>query len=80
MKGCDLDLIAAIAPHVPVPVIYSGGVGCVQHVLDALAAGADAVAMGSALHYGKLIIAEVEHGIAESQLSGQSGQSRAACA
>jgi len=51
-KGFDVDLIAAVAPAVPVPVIASGGAGNIDHVADALALGhADAVAIASLFHY-----------------------------
>ena len=76
MKGCDLDLICAL--RLPVPVVAGGGIGTVQHVNDALSAGADAVAIGSALHYNKLTFAEVEHGITKSNFPGKTGVRRAA--
>src|SRR3990167_1914306 len=53
-RGFDTELVAAIAPHVPVPVTASGGCGGLGHLKAVLAAGADAVAVGSALHYGKV--------------------------
>ena len=54
-RGFDVDLIAAIAPNVPVPVTASGGCGSLEHLRDVLVRGkADAVAVASALHYGKL--------------------------
>ena len=54
-RGFDAALIAAIAPHVPVPVIASGGMGSVEHLLDVLEVGrADAVAMASCLHSGRV--------------------------
>lgn len=56
-RGFDLDLIAAIAPHVPVPVTASGGLGSLEHLKAVLHAGADAVAVGSALHYGNVTFA-----------------------
>lgn len=53
-RGYDTSLVAAIAPHSPVPVIACGGAGTQQHVLDVLHAGADAVSIASMLHYGAL--------------------------
>jgi cyclase len=50
-KGFDLELIAAIGEKVAVPVIACGGGGTVQHVVEASAAGADAVAVASILHH-----------------------------
>lgn len=50
-KGMDEELIAAVSSAVGVPVVASGGVGCVDHVVSAFGAGASAVACGSVLHY-----------------------------
>ena len=58
-RGFDTELIAAIAPHVPVPVTASGGCGSLEHLKAVLRAGADAVAVGSALHYGKVSFEEM---------------------
>ena len=58
-RGFDTELIAAIAPHVPVPVTASGGCGSLEHLRAVLRAGADAVAVGSALHYGKVNFEEM---------------------
>ena len=58
-RGFDTELVAAIAPHVPVPVTASGGCGSLEHLKAVLAAGADAVAVGSALHYGKVTFEEM---------------------
>ena len=58
-KGMDTSLVAAIAPHVPVPVTASGGCGGLGHLKAVLAAGADAVAVGTALHYNHVSFAEM---------------------
>ena len=50
-KGCDLDLIRAIAPNVPVPVIAHGGIATPEDVQAVAALGACA-ALSSALHTG----------------------------
>ncbi len=50
--GYDLELTRRIAASVPIPVVASGGAGCVQHLHDAATKGqADAVAVASCLHY-----------------------------
>lgn len=50
--GFDLDLTRRIAEAVPVPVIASGGGGRLCHIYEAVSQGeADAVALGSLLHY-----------------------------
>lgn len=54
-RGCDLDLIRAIAPNVPVPVIACGGIGSAADVRAVAALGACA-AISSALHSGALTV------------------------
>ena len=59
-RGFDTELIAAIAPNVPVPVTASGGLGSLEHLRSVLVDGkADAVAVASALHYGKVTFEEM---------------------
>lgn len=62
-KGFDLDLIAAVGPHVPVPVIVCGGAGTVEHVAAAVQAGADAVAVASLLHYNAVTVSSLKTGL-----------------
>ena len=51
--GFDLALTAAVSKAVPVPVIASGGVGNLQHLVDGITKGrADAVLAASIFHYG----------------------------
>lgn len=65
-RGFDLGLIRAVAAACPsTPLVASGGMGCVEHALQAFQAGADAVAMASVLHYGKLSIQEVSDELAK---------------
>src|SRR3990167_3122466 len=63
-RGFDVDLYATIAPNVPVPVTASGGMGTLEHLRAVLEHGhADAVAMASVLHYGKLTFAEMREAV-----------------
>ncbi|MDH0339713.1 imidazole glycerol phosphate synthase subunit HisF [Metapseudomonas otitidis] len=56
-KGFDIDLIRQISEAVSVPVIASGGMGKVEHMVDAAKLGkADAIAMADVLHYNRLTI------------------------
>ena len=57
-RGCDLELIKAIAPNVPVPVIACGGIGSVQDV-NAVAKLGACVAISSALHTNSLSLSEI---------------------
>lgn len=47
MAGYDLDLIRTVSQAVSIPVIANGGCGTPQHMLEAIQAGADAVAAGA---------------------------------
>ncbi len=58
--GYDLELVAEVSSAVPVPVIASGGAGELDHLVDALQAGADAVLCASIFHYGRFSVADVK--------------------
>jgi imidazole glycerol-phosphate synthase subunit HisF len=58
--GYDLQLTAAVAGAVSVPVIASGGAGRLEHLTEAVAAGADAVLCASILHYGHHTVGEIK--------------------
>jgi cyclase len=51
MEGYDLELVAEVAAAVSVPVIASGGAGTYTHMLEAIEAGASAVAAASIFHF-----------------------------
>ena len=57
--GYDLALTRAIADAVPVPVVASGGVGTLQHLVEGVTEGhASAVLAASIFHFGQHTIAE----------------------
>ncbi len=57
--GYDLELTRTIADAVSVPVIASGGVGTLDHMVDGVLKGhASAVLAASIFHFGKYSIAE----------------------
>jgi len=59
-RGFDADLIRAVSGAVTIPVIASGGMGCFEHLLEAVRdARADAVAMAHVLHYGEMTLPEI---------------------
>ncbi len=58
--GYDLELTRAVSDAVPVPVIASGGAGELEHLAQALAAGADAVLCASIFHYGRYTVAQAK--------------------
>jgi cyclase len=58
--GYDLELTRAVSDAVSVPVIASGGAGELDHLVEALNAGADAVLCASIFHYGRFTVAEAK--------------------
>lgn len=58
--GYDLPLTAAVSGAVGVPVIASGGAGTLDHLVDALQAGADAALCASIFHYGQHTVGEAK--------------------
>jgi imidazole glycerol-phosphate synthase subunit HisF len=58
--GYDLELTAAVSAAVGVPVIASGGAGELEHLTQALHAGADAALCASIFHYGHFTISQAK--------------------
>jgi len=59
--GFDINLTKLISDAVEVPIIASGGVGNLQHLVDGvLLGGADAVLAASIFHYGEYTIREAK--------------------
>jgi len=64
--GFDLGLTRAIVEAVPIPVIASGGVGNLQHLVDGVQqGGADAVLAASIFHFAEYTIGEAKRYMAE---------------
>jgi len=60
-QGFNLPLTRAIADAVPVPVIASGGVGTLDHLVEGITEGhASAVLAASIFHFGTYTIAEAK--------------------
>ena len=60
-QGFDLPLTRAIADHVPVPVIASGGVGNLDHLVEGIRQGhATAVLAASIFHFGEFTIRQAK--------------------
>ena len=65
-NGFDIELTRAVSDAVSVPVIASGGVGNLQHLVDGVTAGgADAVLAASIFHFGEYTIREAKQYMAE---------------
>ena len=60
-EGFDLELTRAVADAVTVPVVASGGVGTIAHLVEGVAeGGADAVLAASIFHFGEHTVAEAK--------------------
>jgi cyclase len=63
--GFDCELTAAVSDAVPVPVIASGGVGTLQHLVEGVTIGhADAVLAASIFHFEEHTVAEAKAAMA----------------
>jgi imidazole glycerol-phosphate synthase subunit HisF len=59
--GYDIELCRLVSNIVPIPVIASGGMGSIEHLIDVIRVGcADAVAMADILHIRKKSIKEIK--------------------
>ena len=59
--GYDIDLMAKISSKVNIPVIASGGVGNLDHLVDGIKLGkASAVLAASIFHYGRYSVKEAK--------------------
>ena len=64
--GFDLELTAAISDAVGIPVIASGGVGTLDHLVDGVLDGhADAVLAASIFHFGEHTVREAKRHMAD---------------
>ena len=68
-SGFDIALTRAVADAVPVPVIASGGVGTLQHLVDGIRDGhASAVLAASIFHFGQHSVGEAKRFMADAGL------------
>ena len=63
--GYDLDLLRAVTGAVRIPVIASGGVGSVAHLIEGARAGATGLLAASIFHFGEISIAAAKAALAE---------------
>jgi len=65
-SGFDLRMVRAVSDAVSIPVIASGGVGNLQHLVDGVVVGgADAVLAASIFHFGQHSVGEAKAYMAE---------------
>jgi imidazole glycerol-phosphate synthase subunit HisF len=68
-QGFDIPLTSAVADSVPVPVIASGGVGSLDHLVAGIREGhATAVLAASIFHFGEFTIREAKDHMARAGL------------
>jgi cyclase len=59
--GFDVELTCAFSEALDIPVIASGGVGSLQHLVDGIVLGkADAVLAASVFHYGEFTVQQAK--------------------
>jgi imidazole glycerol-phosphate synthase subunit HisF len=69
-KGFNIALTRAIADAVAIPVIASGGVGTLQHLVDGIREGhATAVLAASIFHFGTFTIGQAKQAMAEAGIA-----------
>jgi cyclase len=68
-RGFDIALTRAVSDAVPVPVIASGGVGTLDHLVEGVRDGhANAVLAASIFHFGEATIAQAKQKLVEAGL------------
>jgi len=66
-EGFDIELLEAISKVVSIPIIASGGAGCIEDFIDVFKVeGVDAGLAASIFHYGQVEIPELKKKLAES--------------
>jgi imidazole glycerol-phosphate synthase subunit HisF len=69
-KGFNLDFTRSIADAVSIPVIASGGVGTLEHLVDGIQKGhATAVLAASIFHFGTFTIAQAKQAMADAGIA-----------
>jgi cyclase len=69
-SGYDIALTRAIADRVPVPVVASGGVGTLEHLVEGVRDGhASAVLAASIFHFGEFTILEAKQRLREAGIA-----------
>jgi imidazole glycerol-phosphate synthase subunit HisF len=68
--GFDIELTRAVVKAVNIPVVASGGVGNLDHLVEgAIDGGADAVLAASIFHYGEYTIAEAKERLSQAGIT-----------
>jgi cyclase len=67
-SGYDIELMQKISSSVNIPVIASGGVGTLDHLVDGIKSGASAVLAASIFHYGTYSINQAKQYLASKDI------------
>ena len=67
-SGYDIKLMKRISSNVNIPVIASGGVGTLDHLVEGINAGASAVLAASIFHYGRYSVKEAKQYLASKDI------------
>ena len=68
--GFDVELTASVVDACTVPVIASGGVGTLQHLVEGVTiAHADAVLAASIFHFGEFTVGQAKAAMADAGVS-----------
>lgn len=62
--GYDTDLVSQVCAATTIPVVASGGVGRLEHLVDGARAGADALLAASLFHFGHASVAQAKEYLA----------------
>jgi imidazole glycerol-phosphate synthase subunit HisF len=73
-NGYDVELTRAVSDAVDIPVIASGGVGSLEHLVEGILAGhADAVLAASIFHYGEFTVRQAKQYLAAHRIEVRDG-------
>tara|TARA_B100000085_G_scaffold93412_1_gene84576 strand:- start:611 stop:1363 length:753 start_codon:yes stop_codon:yes gene_type:complete len=67
-SGYDIELMEKISSNVNIPLIASGGVGTLDHLVEGIKSGASAVLAASIFHYGTYSINEAKEYLASKDI------------
>ena len=67
-SGYDIELMKIISLNVNIPVIASGGVGTLDHLVEGIKSGASAVLAASIFHYGTYSVKEAKQYLASKDI------------
>jgi cyclase len=67
-SGYDIELMKNISSKVNIPVIASGGVGTLDHLVEGIKSGASAVLAASIFHYGTFSVNEAKQYLASKDI------------